>query len=636
MVEAIGTQSALSVIRPLVVEIEPFPGECLSSVLVRACEANIFTKTSHLLNLIGLRAQASEAVPFTHTAAAPAIAKLLGTTAKQIESRMHPAVQDDFSRSTVDWFGDPIERRHIEAKVRRFAPHSLEEHAHFPAIWAIRLLDYCPITLELLASECPQCSRPLGWRACRSLFECENCGAPLLCAESQTLPPHLHDGARLGAALVSPTATVRQTALSSLPDPFSTWSPADALLGLLTLGEAQLSLGSSRNSGGAAGAAAHIAAGIEFARDWPDSLSRFVKVSTARSNTTSVRSGLGPLGKLFESSGKRTPIRDLVRSSISISFGEAVVPTKLYAGGIVGGACREGMLSALDASKRLGISGKRLRGLEGRSDTFLARQKAKGGTALYDKAAVFRLQDVLSSSVKPAVCAHQLGIPDYCVEALTSAGLVEMVTSRDAMIVTGRSLISKASIAALRERLQSQRGTLEGGITLREAMRRNGDPHDWVAVFESMLAGRIRFHTANCDSLALSDALAVMPNDIAGYVSRRSIGPGIFGINISCQTAAALIGTSQQLISAAVKIGFMDGKVGVRNSALPLERVLAFQKHFVFTDELREIFGLHQASIVRQLRKAGLKPAATISRTTVWLRSDIEKYRQEQRDICRA
>ena len=116
-------------IKPLVVGTEPFPGECLSSVLVRACEGNRFTKSSNLLSLIGLRAPASESIPFTHTDAALALAKLLGTTTEEIESRMHPAAQDGLGRPTVDWFGSPLERRHIEARVRRFAPRSLKGRA---------------------------------------------------------------------------------------------------------------------------------------------------------------------------------------------------------------------------------------------------------------------------------------------------------------------------------------------------------------------------------------------------------------------------------------------------------------------------------------------------------------------------
>ncbi|MCW3834801.1 TniQ family protein [Sphingomonas canadensis] len=617
---------AASDIRPLVVGTEPFPGECLSSLLVRACDANRFSKPMHLLNLIGLKAQASEAVPFTQGAAVPAIAKLLGTSTTEIERRMHSAEQDDLGRSVVHWFGSHVERRHIEATARRFAPKSLEEQGHVPALWTVRLLDYCPTTMELLLSECPQCSRPLGWRACRSLSKCEKCGASLLGAESQVLPPHLHEAARLGAALVSPVEAVRQSASSSLPDPFNTWAPADALLGLLTIGEAQISLESSPGAGGAIGSAACIAAGLEFANDWPDSLTRFVKVSTSKSKTPSARRGLGTLGRLFESAATKTPIQGLVRSAISVALADAIVPAKLFPGAIVDGACRTGMLSALEATKRLGICGKRLRRLEGRSETFLARHNVKGGAALYDEAAISRLADVLELSVRSNDCARQLGIPRFCIEAFISAGLIQVATNADAAIVTDSTLITKASISALRERLQERSAPFDGGETLREAMQRNGNPYDWIAVFEKMLCGQMQLRFADCPGSSVADGLIVQASDVARHRSRRLVGKEINGIDVPCQIAAEIVGTTPQFISAAVRAGFINGALGVQCSTLPLTGVLKFQSCFVLPGELRDRIGGQSLGIGVKLRDAGYEPAAIINRVRVWRRSDIERY----------
>lgn len=159
-------------------------------------------------------------------------------------------------------------------------------------------------------------------------------------------------------------------------------------------------------------------------------------------------------------------------------------------------------------------------------------------------------------------------------------------------------------------------------------MRRNGNPEDWAAVFSNILSGRIPFQITDSDSVPLSDALVVETTEVARYLSRGTPGPGTGGIHISCQTAADIIGTTQQFVSAAVKIGFIEGAVGARNSAIPLDRVLAFQKRFVFNRELLEIFGGHQNLIFHQLRKAGLEPAVTVYRTAAWQRSDIEKLRE--------
>ena len=611
--------------------IEPHPGECLSSVLARACEANVFTKAAHLLDLIGLRAQASEAVPFTHVSDAPAIAKLLGTTTEQIESRMHPPTQDDLGRPMVHWYNGSIERRYLEAGVRRYAPRSLEQCKHFPALWSVRLLDYCPLTMEYLLSECPNCSRPLGWRACRAPSKCDKCGGSLLHAESRTLPPQLHDAARFGAALVSPKATVRQTALSSLRDPFSNWAPADALVGLLKLGEAQVSLETLSSPSEAAGSAACLAAGIAFARQWPDSLCLYVKRSTERSNSTSARAGLGSLSRLFESTARQSPIRDLVRATISTSLGEAVVPAKLFSGAIINSASRAGRLTAQQAIKQLGISFKHLRRLEGRSKTFLARHNVHGGAALYDQAAISRLAEDLSSSSRHREAAQLLGVPDYCIDALLSAHLIKPVSNQDAIIVSGCPLISKASIDALGKKLRRSSRVVDGGVTLRRAMHRNGDPYDWVAVLRGLLAKRIDVCYEDSERLALCDTLIVRADDVARHVSRRHEGPGISKIDVCCQTAAETIGTTAQFVSAAVRAGLIDGDVRLRNSELSLSGVLTFQKNFILTEEIGETFKKHQRTIVSQLRKARLKPVAIINRTTVWRRAEIERYIAERK-----
>lgn len=612
-------------IRPLVVRTQPNCGEQLSSVLVRACEANVFTKIAHLLDLIGLSAQASEAVPFTHAIAAPAIAKLLGTTTGEIESRMHPPTHDDLGRPMVSWYGGSIERRHLEAAVRRYAPRSLEQCEYYHATWAVRLLDYCPVTMEYLLSACPRCSRPLSWRACRFLLKCDKCGASLLNAKSRTLPPQLHDAAKLGAALVSPKPNARTMAVSSLGNPFNTWDPADALTGILTLGAAQCWL-KNEHSTEAIGSAACVSAGIDFAREWPESLSKYVKASVAKSNSTSFRTGLGPLGRLLGSTAKTTPIRDLARSNISTALAEGTVPVKLHSGASINEACRAGMLTAMEAANQLGICLKRLRRLEGRSETFLARHNVKGGAALYNEAAILRLAKIVGTSAKYGDAARLLGIPRYCVSAFASVGLIESVNDKDANIITEAPLIARASIAVLRERLLKRSRAIEGGVTLRKAMQRVGDPQDWITILQGLLAGQIPFGFDQSDDFALSDTLIVRAVDIARRVSGRTEGPGISGIDVCCQTAAGIIGTTQQFVAAAVKAGFVDGEVGLRNSAIPLHSVLKIREQFVFTEELRQTFGSHTRTIASQLRKAGLRPAATINRINVWRRSDIQRY----------
>lgn len=473
---------------------------------------------------------------------------------------------------------------------------------------------------------CPRCSRPLGWRACRALSKCDKCDALLLTAKGSFVPDHLRAAAQIGAGLVSPIPATRQIALSSLSDPFRTWAAADALVGLCTLGEAKLWLNGGCVLSQAKGSAACIAEGLEFARQWPDSLARFVKASTDRSNSTSLQDGLGPLGRVFQSTSKNTPIRDLIRAHISDSFGTAIVPTNIYPGAIIKKDCRAGMLTALEAVETLGIRAERLRRLEGRSQTFLTRRHVKGGVALYDEAAISMLATVLKASVRHGDAARLLGIPRYCVDALVAANLVLPVTDQDANIVTEAPLIVEASITTLRDGLRKRSRTINEGITLRKAMQGVGDPHDWVEILQKLLAGHIQLQFDTAERLSLTDAVIVGPSDLASQMSRRFDGPGIDGIYICCQTAAEIIGTTQQFVAAAVKAGFMDGKVGLRNSAIPLHSALKIRNQFMLAPELCKKFGAHRNSITAELRKAGFSPAATINRINVWWRSDIQWF----------
>lgn len=277
--------------------------------------------------------------------------------------------------------------------------------------------------------------------------------------------------------------------------------------------------------------------------------------------------------------------------------------------------------------------------LDGQSEAFLARHNVQRGVALYDEAAVSRLRELLDQSVTPNDCARQLGIPNYCVKAFVSAGLLEGVDDRDVEIVRGSGLMKKASIVELRERCkkQGQRQSSKGVVALSETMRRHGAPGAWVAAFDDVVSGRTQHQFIGSDDTSLSEALLVDPTDIARHASHHFSEFEISEIEISCQAAAKIIGTSTQFISASVKIGFLEGVVGVTNSAIPLERVFEFQKNFILGEELRAALGGgHQRSISCELRRAGLEPTATINRTSVWWRSDIEKYIEMQRTTSRA
>src|SRR5690606_26582997 len=106
------------------------------------------------------------------------------------------------------------------------------------------------------------------------------------------------------------------------------------------------------------------------------------------------------------------------------------------------------------------------------------------------------------------------------------------------------------------------------GVTLEKAMCRHAHPQEWLAVFNEMLAGDLPFMFATDGALSVSHALMVDGASIASPDSGRFSVRDIRGVHVACQTAARILGTTPQFVSAAVQGGFMDGKLGKRNSGL--------------------------------------------------------------------
>lgn len=96
-----------------------------------------------------------------------------------VRSRMYPPI----AKGERSFFGLPVPHTGIENRERRFAPAFLKNNRHHLAAWELRLLPFCPITWEILVSQCP--CRPgkvttQGWTRTGSYpDQCDECGRPL-------------------------------------------------------------------------------------------------------------------------------------------------------------------------------------------------------------------------------------------------------------------------------------------------------------------------------------------------------------------------------------------------------------------------------------------------------------------------
>src|SRR3546814_3554599 len=69
-------------------------------------------------------------------------------------------------RGPVSFGAAVVYREDILLDRRRISPLTLQTSEHHRAAWLLGLLPYCPLSLERLVDECPNCpGKKLGWRS---------------------------------------------------------------------------------------------------------------------------------------------------------------------------------------------------------------------------------------------------------------------------------------------------------------------------------------------------------------------------------------------------------------------------------------------------------------------------------------
>lgn len=540
---------------------------------------------------------------------------------------MHPRVNDTWGRHCVDWFGTPIDRRQMDTVTRRISPSSLRETLAHRSSWMLRTLSFCPITMELLISNCPTCLKRLGWRACRAIWKCDKCGASLLEAEAPAVPESYLHSARLAANLVSEVAGVRLAALAELPEPFLTWVPGDVLDAAAVLGKANLALKGVRGVAREGASAQEIAVGFEFLQGWPETLVTFSREATNLNRSASFIKGHGSLGKYFYSSAPPNPLRDLLRTSIPSAMNEANVPIRVSARSVSAGGVRTKTLTALEARRELGVAQSTLRRLEGRSPVFATRiRQARGATTLYNAAGIRRLSHSLRMSVKSEQCAKLLGIPNYCIPSVLGAELIKSVADVDVQILTESTRIERSSIDVLSKDLIAKSIKIEGGVTLKSQMQGQTNPEIWPAALLAILKGDLAVQAIEGEPLAVSERLLVRSEEISAFSASVRTSSGVPNIEISCLEAGDILGATGQFVAAATRAGLIEGEIGFPRSNVKLWSVEQFRRYYILPRELSKMLNCSSKSARGRLSAAGFDPKVCVERVNVWLRSDVASF----------
>src|SRR3546814_412480 len=114
---------------------------------------------------------------------------------------------------------------------------SLQTSEHHRAAWLLGLLPYCPLSLERLVDECPNCpGKKLGWRRSWGIANCERCGELVPPSSAAPLIPEHIENYRLFADLISFSPERRRLALAQVPAEVQALQPQTPLNCVIRLG----------------------------------------------------------------------------------------------------------------------------------------------------------------------------------------------------------------------------------------------------------------------------------------------------------------------------------------------------------------------------------------------------------------
>ena len=486
---------------PLIARVEPIVGETLLSLAARAAHANVFPKLHEFLALAGVGGHPAFS-PFTAADRARPLAELLGLPVEEVAQRFHPLHPDQRPKGAVVWAGVRMRRRSIESRVRRVAPQALKASPHHRLEWTHRALSFCPETLQQLISACPGCGAELGWVTTKGLDRRERCEASLAEADALMVKTRSPDRLRAAARLISPDAAVRTAAQMALPAEFHAWDAGDLLAALCEIGMAWRRPEEGREPATARAVAdgghrfqpEDIARGQTLLSEWPklqgELLDRLAAGSSAHRTSGRLTSGrLGPLGRhLTPVSTGRTLGGLLMRAVDAEAEGRRLRAERAKGDEAALEERKVGSIGLVEACRAFGISRPVLSRLVPHGRSLISVQPRRRGGVRFDAELLERTIHTYNSSEGFTDLAKRLGVPRYCLPALTEAGVLDATVDPDVPLLRREGSVMSASVHRLRRALEAASFRSTGAShTLGTHLRRRFDPQVWAEAFRRTL-----------------------------------------------------------------------------------------------------------------------------------------------------
>lgn len=342
---------------------------------------------------------------------------------------------------------------------------------------------------------------------------------------------------------------------------------------------------------------------------------------------------MGSMGKYFDRTASKTPLRELIRLDAPLALRKMDAPVR---GNQVGGevfARNAGTLTATKAADHFRVDKKVIARLSNSPTCCIAKSTMRSGVVLYRKAKVEAAITAWRGSIPFDQAARIVGVPAYCVEALTKAGLLLEVDEPDAVLLSeGVRLVSTESLSRLAHRLESQDLASvdgSGSVPFLVGMTNVIHPDSWAAAIQQILKGKIPLTGRREHTGPVLNRFLVVECALAELKQKDDLLP-VPDVHVSGVVAADILGVSNTLVSGAVRLGLVQGKKTSRQIEVPLSEVRRYRRELIGADEVARKTGVRAQDFSAAMRSNGFELLGQAYNTYFWRRAEAQQLYPSQ------
>lgn len=476
---------------PLRFATAPTDYESLVGLVARATSDHVLLDLNRVLRRAEISMDRPGFLPRLEPHVVARLAPVLGCTVEQVIDLTHAVSVPNALSSRIEAGAMTLLAMDVETERRRISPMSIAQGSHHREAWLLRILPYCPVSHELLRSDCSKCGATLGWRTSVGIGACENCEAIVEPTPSPLLDETHRKDYGLFARLLDRRSSVREPALAEL-SPVLRQVDGDSIVRLVIGLGACAHLeerGVKRKSIyrlDPADLAAILASGTALLRDWPSRLQDW-----AREEARALTIG-GPAFRLLRVALQKLGRRHL-GSPVQVELIRDALPD-VYMNERRSFRKAEETLLPREAAAILGIAPR----IFDLIDKELLDAQTIGAGAkrrvIFKRDDIMNLRTRIDASISMPLLCRTSGLPIYAVENLCDHELLEREDHAALLHLRHAPSVTIASIDALRARIFRSTAVKrpEEAIPLGTAARRiGGRLKPWAAIVLALADGSL-------------------------------------------------------------------------------------------------------------------------------------------------